>query len=153
MSVILFQYIPLSPSAGGSAGQEPACNVVRSWVWSLGQEDPLEEGTATHGPDTHVCTQFIYTHGYIHTMYIHILNIHTFIYAHTYLYTHFIHMLLLFSHALVITLGNKVFARWKKSQNRKRIDVFDNTLLSMGWQRVRHILRLNNNNVQYLLKV
>ena len=32
---------------GGSDGKESACN-VETWVWSLGWEDPLEEGMATH---------------------------------------------------------------------------------------------------------
>ena len=40
---------------GGASGKEPTCQ-CRSrkrpgfgpWVWSLGQEDPLEEGKATH---------------------------------------------------------------------------------------------------------
>ena len=32
---------------GGSAGKESACN-VETWVPSLGWEDPLEEGKATH---------------------------------------------------------------------------------------------------------
>ena len=32
---------------GGSAGKESVCN-VKTWVWSLGWEDPLEKGTATH---------------------------------------------------------------------------------------------------------
>ena len=31
----------------GSAGKESACN-EETWVWSLGWEDPLEKGTATH---------------------------------------------------------------------------------------------------------
>ena len=48
MSVILLQYAPLSPFPGGSAGKESACNVVRSWVRSLGWRDPLEKGMATH---------------------------------------------------------------------------------------------------------
>ena len=40
-----------SPSSSGfpcgSAGKESACN-VETWVWSLGWEDPLEKGKATH---------------------------------------------------------------------------------------------------------
>ena len=32
---------------GGSAGKESVCN-VETWVWSLGWEDTLEKGTATH---------------------------------------------------------------------------------------------------------
>jgi len=32
---------------GGSDGKESACN-VGTWAWSLGWEDPLEEGMATH---------------------------------------------------------------------------------------------------------
>ena len=32
---------------GGLAGKESACN-VETWAWSLGWEDPLEKGTATH---------------------------------------------------------------------------------------------------------
>ena len=31
----------------GSAGKESACN-VETWVWSMGWEDPLEKGKATH---------------------------------------------------------------------------------------------------------
>ena len=35
---------------GGASGKEPACQCRRhkTWVWSLGQEDPLEEGMTTH---------------------------------------------------------------------------------------------------------
>ena len=33
---------------GGSAGKESACNVREIWVQSLGWEDPLENGMATH---------------------------------------------------------------------------------------------------------
>ena len=36
---------------GGARGKEPACQCRRCkrlWVQSLGQEDPLEEGMATH---------------------------------------------------------------------------------------------------------
>ena len=36
---------------GGARGEEPACRCRRfkeMWVQSLGWEDPLEEGTATH---------------------------------------------------------------------------------------------------------
>ena len=35
---------------GGARGKEPACQFRRhkTWVPSLGQEDPLEEGMATH---------------------------------------------------------------------------------------------------------
>ena len=32
---------------GGSDGKESTCN-AETWVWSLGWEDPLEEGMATH---------------------------------------------------------------------------------------------------------
>ena len=32
----------------GSTGKESACNVGETWVWSLGWEDPLEKGKATH---------------------------------------------------------------------------------------------------------
>ena len=32
---------------GGSDGKESACN-VETWIWSLGWEDPLEKGMATH---------------------------------------------------------------------------------------------------------
>ena len=32
---------------GGSADKESACN-AETWVWSLGWEDPLEKGKATH---------------------------------------------------------------------------------------------------------
>ena len=31
----------------GSDSKESACN-VKTWIWSLGQEYPLEEGMATH---------------------------------------------------------------------------------------------------------
>ena len=43
-------YLPIAFSSGfpcGSAGKESACNVGTS-VWSLGWEDPLEKGKATH---------------------------------------------------------------------------------------------------------
>ena len=35
---------------GGTSGKEPACRCWghETWVWSLGQEDPLEEKMATH---------------------------------------------------------------------------------------------------------
>ena len=36
---------------GGASGKEPACHCRRhneTWVWSLGREDPLQEGMATH---------------------------------------------------------------------------------------------------------
>ena len=35
---------------GGASGKEPMCQGRRqeTWVQSLGQEDPLEEGMATH---------------------------------------------------------------------------------------------------------
>ena len=36
---------------GGVSGKEPTCQCRRckeTWVRSLGREDPLEEGTATH---------------------------------------------------------------------------------------------------------
>ena len=36
---------------GGTSDKEPSCQCRYMWetqVWSLGQEDPLEEGTATH---------------------------------------------------------------------------------------------------------
>ena len=36
-----------SGSPGGSAGKESACS-ADTWVWSLGWEDPLEKGKATH---------------------------------------------------------------------------------------------------------
>ena len=32
----------------GSAGKEATCNARDPWVWSLGWEDPLEKGKATH---------------------------------------------------------------------------------------------------------
>ena len=32
----------------GSVGNESACNAGETWVWALGQEDPLEEEMATH---------------------------------------------------------------------------------------------------------
>ena len=38
--------------SGGASGKEPTCQCRRckreTWVWSLGQEDPLEEGMVTH---------------------------------------------------------------------------------------------------------
>ena len=37
--------------AGGTSGKEPICQCRRgneTWAWSLGLEDPLEEGMATH---------------------------------------------------------------------------------------------------------
>ena len=35
---------------GGASGKEPACQCRKheTWVLSLGREDPLEEGMATH---------------------------------------------------------------------------------------------------------
>ena len=33
---------------GGADGKESACSVGETQVWSLGQEDPLEKGMATH---------------------------------------------------------------------------------------------------------
>ena len=48
MSVIVFQYTPLSPFPGGSDGKESSCNAVRSWVRSLGRRDRLEKAMATH---------------------------------------------------------------------------------------------------------
>ena len=35
---------------GGTSGKEPTCQCRRheTWIQSLGQEDPLEEGMATH---------------------------------------------------------------------------------------------------------
>ena len=33
---------------GGLAGKEPTCNIRETWVQSLGWEDPLEKGKATH---------------------------------------------------------------------------------------------------------
>ena len=33
---------------GGSDGKESACNAGETWVRSLGWEDPLEDGMATH---------------------------------------------------------------------------------------------------------
>ena len=44
ISAILFQSVPLSPSPDGSAGKESACNVVQSWVRSLGWKDSPGEG-------------------------------------------------------------------------------------------------------------
>jgi len=37
----------IKPLNGGSAGKESACS-VKTWVPSLGWENPLEKGTATH---------------------------------------------------------------------------------------------------------
>ena len=44
----MFKISPSSP--GGTSGKEHACQCWRhkTQVWSLGQEDPLEEGMATH---------------------------------------------------------------------------------------------------------
>ena len=45
-SVLMCMYFP-----GGARGKEPICQCRRQkelWVRSLGQEDPLEEGMATH---------------------------------------------------------------------------------------------------------
>ena len=33
---------------GGASGKEAACQVRETWVQSLGWEDPLEKGKATH---------------------------------------------------------------------------------------------------------
>ena len=34
---------------GGASGKEPLVQETEeTWVWSLGQEDPLEEGITTH---------------------------------------------------------------------------------------------------------
>ena len=33
---------------GGSDGKESACNAGETWVRSLGWDDPLEKGMATH---------------------------------------------------------------------------------------------------------
>ena len=37
---------------GGASGKQHACTAVQetqeTWIWSLAQEDPLEEGMATH---------------------------------------------------------------------------------------------------------
>ena len=38
---------PFGPNHGGSDGKESACS-EETWVQSLGREDPLEEGMATH---------------------------------------------------------------------------------------------------------
>ena len=48
-SPTLDSFIPcLFPdSPGGSDGTQSSCN-VETWVWSLGWEDPLEKGKATH---------------------------------------------------------------------------------------------------------
>ena len=42
---ITYMYFP-----GGTTGKEPACQfrIHEMWVWSLGQEDPLEKETAAH---------------------------------------------------------------------------------------------------------
>ena len=40
-------YICIWGSPGGSDGKESACN-AETWVQSMGQEDPLEKGMATH---------------------------------------------------------------------------------------------------------
>ena len=37
-----------SDSPGGSGSKESACNAGETWVRSLGWEDPLEKGKATH---------------------------------------------------------------------------------------------------------
>ena len=33
---------------GGLAGKESTCNIRETWIQSLGWEDPLEKGKATH---------------------------------------------------------------------------------------------------------
>ena len=35
-------------AASGSDSQEFSFTMQETWVWSLGQEDPLEKGMATH---------------------------------------------------------------------------------------------------------
>ena len=41
---------PIGSFPGGATGQEPACQCRRheTWIWSLGQEHPLEKEMATH---------------------------------------------------------------------------------------------------------
>ena len=42
-------YVCISGFLGGSAVKNPpAVQEPKMWVWPLGQEDPLEEGMATH---------------------------------------------------------------------------------------------------------
>ena len=46
---LLHEYI-LMDFSGGASGKGPTANAgdTETWVWSLGWEDPLEEGMATH---------------------------------------------------------------------------------------------------------
>ena len=53
LSIILFDFMVVYDKnlgfPGGASDKEPACKCRRQmWIRSLGQEDPLEEGMATH---------------------------------------------------------------------------------------------------------
>ena len=64
----------MSVITGGVRGKEPACRCRRqeTQVWSLGQEDPLEEGTWLKQLNTHIHT-YTHTHTHTHT-HIHVEN-------------------------------------------------------------------------------
>ena len=47
-SCLLYTCTYILGSPGGSDGKESACNTGETQDWSLGQEDPLEKGMATH---------------------------------------------------------------------------------------------------------
>ena len=47
-SCLLYTCTYILGSPGGSDGKESACNAGETQDWSLGQEDPLEKGMATH---------------------------------------------------------------------------------------------------------
>ena len=49
----------------GSAGKESTCN-VETWVQSLGWEDPLEKGKATHFRFAKIWTQLSDFHSHVH---------------------------------------------------------------------------------------
>ena len=51
MVFLLVAYLQSPRVPGGASGKEPACQCRRHkerWIQSLGREDPLEEGMATH---------------------------------------------------------------------------------------------------------
>ena len=47
---VIGNYESIRGFPGGDSGQDPTCQCRRpeTWVWSLGQEDPLGKGMATH---------------------------------------------------------------------------------------------------------
>ena len=47
-SCLLYTCTYILGSPGGSDGKESACNAGETQDWSLGREDPLEKGMATH---------------------------------------------------------------------------------------------------------